>query len=173
MNFTFLLDKIVQYSEIILVVLIAFVIINRIKAVLKKLLSLTSFPLDLQNIFQKTTVYILWFGVLIYIMTVLNLEDILKPIIGGSVLVGAALALAVKDILSDAVAGLFLLSDKHFNIGDQIETMSHKGEIINVSLRKTRIRTSDGTIVVLPNGKIDSAGWIFNERIDKINDTLI
>ena len=43
--------------------------------------------------------------------------------------------------------------DRHFNIGDEIETMKHRGEIIDVTLRKTRLKTCDGTIVVLPNGK--------------------
>jgi small-conductance mechanosensitive channel len=39
-----------------------------------------------------------------------------------------------------------------------------KGEIIEVTLRKTRIKTDDGTIVVLANGKIDSSGWVLYER---------
>ena len=86
------------------------------------------------------------------------------PLIGASVLVGAAVALAVKDALSDAVAGIFLLLDGDFNIGYEIETMNRRGEIIDVTLRKTRLKTDDGTIFVLPNGKIDSSGWILHER---------
>jgi small-conductance mechanosensitive channel len=38
--------------------------------------------------------------------------------------------------------------------------MKYKGEIIDVTLRKTRVKIDDGTIVVLPNGKIDSSGWM-------------
>ena len=99
------------------------------------------------------------------IMSELNLEKIILPIMGASVLVGAAVALAVRDILADALAGIFLLLDKHFNIGDQIGTMNYKGEIINVTLRKTRVKTDDGTIVVLPNGKIDSSGWMLYQKM--------
>ncbi|MQY54925.1 MAG: mechanosensitive ion channel [Methanosarcinales archaeon] len=58
----------------------------------------------------------------------------------------------------------FLLLDRHFNIGDEIETMKYRGEIIDVTLRKTRLKTDDGTIVVLPNGKIDSSGWVLHEK---------
>ena len=83
---------------------------------------------------------------------------------GASVLVGAALALAVKDILADAVAGLFLLTDEHFNIGDEITTQGYRGEIIDITLRKTRLKTADGTIIVLANGKIDSSGWVLHHQ---------
>jgi len=92
------------------------------------------------------------------------LQEILVPLIGASFLVGAAVALAVKDILSDAIAGIFIILDKHFDIGDEIETLNHRGEIISVTLRKTRIRTGENTVVVMPNGKIDSAGWILHEK---------
>jgi small-conductance mechanosensitive channel len=86
------------------------------------------------------------------------------PLLGASVIVGLAVALAVKNVLSDVVAGISLLLDKHFNIGDEVETMNYKGEIIDVTLRKTRIKTEEGTIVVLANGKIDSSGWVLYER---------
>jgi small-conductance mechanosensitive channel len=89
-----------------------------------------------------------------YIAGELNLGEILYPLMGASVLVGAAIALAIKDALSDAVAGIFLLVDRHFNIGNEIETLNHRGMILDVTLRKTRLKTNDGTIVVLPNGKI-------------------
>lgn len=108
--------------------------------------------------------YVLWFIVIMCVVSELNLGELLKPIIGGSVIIAAAFALAVKDILADAVAGLFLLSDHQFNIGDRVETMKYRGEIINVTLRKTRIKTDEGMIVVLPNGKIDSSGWLLFEK---------
>lgn len=35
---------------------------------------------------------------------------------------------------------------------------------VDVTLRKTRIKTDVGTIVVLANGKIDSSGWVLYEK---------
>ena len=37
-----------------------------------------------------------------------------------------------------------------------------------VTLRKTRIKTSDGTIVVLPNAKIDFSGWVLHEKKSEV-----
>ena len=101
-----------------------------------------------------------------YAINELKLEEVFMPLMGASVLVGLAVALAVKDALGDAVAGIFLLLDRHFNIGEEIETMKYRGEIIDVTLRKTRLKIDDGTIVVLPNGKIDSSGWVLHEKKD-------
>ena len=155
------------YLKVILVIVVAFFVISLIKKLVRRLLNVTSLPLDVQNILRRIVIYVLWLSVLMYVSIALRLEEIFMPLIGASVLVGAAVALAVKDALSDAVAGIFLLLDRHFNIGDEIETMSRRGEIIDVTLRKTRLKTDDGTIVVLPNGKIDSSGWILhNEKTE-------
>jgi small conductance mechanosensitive channel len=152
------------YLKVILVLVVAFFVIGIIKRFVRIFLNATSLPLDVQNILRRIVVYVLWFAVLMSVTVELRLEEIFMPLMGASVLVGAAIALAVKDALSDAVAGIFLLLDRHFDIGDEIETMSRRGEIIDVTLRKTRLKTGDGTIVVLPNGRIDSSGWILHKK---------
>lgn len=153
------------YIKAILILVVAFIVIGFISRSIRRYLSTTILPPDTQNILRRTGVYILWFIAIMSIMVELNLEKILMPIMGLSILAGAAVALAVKNILADALAGVFLLLDGHFNIGDQIETMKYKGEIIDVTLRKTRVRIDDGTIVVLPNGKIDSSGWVLHKKM--------
>ena len=158
-----LIQPYMAYLRAILILIIAF-----ISRFIRRFLSTTILPLDTQNLLRRTALYILWFIAIMSIVAELNLENILMPIMGVSVLAGAAVALAVKDILADALAGIFLLLDRHFNIGDQIETMKYKGKIIDVTLRKTRVKIDDGTIVILPNGKIDSSGWILHTKITEI-----
>jgi len=157
-------QEVVPYLKVVVVLVVAFFVIRLISRLLKKFMSVRVMPLDAQNILQRVVVYVLWFIVLMYVIAELQLEEILMPLLGASVIVGLAVALAVKNVLSDAVAGIFILLDKHFNIGDEVETLKYKGEIIDVTLRKTRIKTDDGTIVVLANGKIDSSGWVLYQR---------
>ncbi|HJH27518.1 MAG TPA: hypothetical protein C5S37_12345, partial [Methanophagales archaeon] len=148
-----LFQAVVPYLKVILVLVVAFFVIGITKRLIRRFLSTTALPLDAQNLLRRIAVYGLWFAVLMYVTYELKLEEIFLPLIGASVLVGLAVALAVKNALNDAVAGVFLLLDRHFNIGDEIETMKYRGEIIDVTLKKTRLKTGDGTIVVLPNGK--------------------
>ena len=154
----------VLYLKVVVVLVVAFFVIGLISRLLKRFLSIRAMSLDAQNILRRVVVYVLWFIVLLYVIEELKLEEILMPLLGASVIVGLAVALAVKNVLSDAVAGVFILLDKHFNIGDEVETMKYRGKILEVTLRKTRIKTDDGTIVVLANGKIDSSGWVLYER---------
>ncbi|MBN1454747.1 MAG: mechanosensitive ion channel [Methanomicrobia archaeon] len=152
------------YVRVLVVSLAAFLVIIVLNKFLRKGLATTKLPADAQVFVRKTLVYLFVFGVLMYIIQALDLGAIFYPVMGASVLVGAALALAVKDILADAVAGFFLLTDEHFNIGDEITTQGYRGEIIDVTLRKTRLKTADGTIIVLANGKIDSSGWVLHHQ---------
>ncbi|MEA3281863.1 MAG: mechanosensitive ion channel family protein [Euryarchaeota archaeon] len=154
----------VPYLRVILVLVVALFVIGITKKLIRGFLGTTDLPPDVQNLLRRIVVYGLWFAVLMYAMHELKLEEVFMPLMGASVLVGLAVALAVKEALSDAVAGIFLLLDRHFNIGEEIETMKYRGEIIDVTLRKTRLKIGDGTIVVLPNGKIDSSGWVLYEK---------
>ena len=157
-------QAVLPYSEVILVLIVAFFAISLTKQLIRRFLSTTDMPLDVQNLLRRIVVYGLWFAVLMYAINELKLEEIFMPLVGASVLVGLAVALAIKDALGDAVAGIFRLADRHFNIGEEIETMKYRGEIIEVTLRKTCLKICDGTIVVLPNGKIDSSGWVLHEK---------
>ncbi|MGP8322514.1 MAG: mechanosensitive ion channel family protein [Methanosarcinaceae archaeon] len=159
-----LLIMVEPYLKIIMILPISWILIGIVNRAVKNSLLVFNLSSDINSILQRIVKYFLWFGVILFIVAELELEEILMPIMGASFLVGAAVALAVKNILSDAIAGIFILLDKHFNIGDEIETLNRRGVIIDVTLRKSRLRMSDDTIVVLPNGKIDSSGWILHKQ---------
>lgn len=68
---------------------------------------------------------------------------------------GLAVALALQDTLGNFFAGVHVLLEKPFSIGDFIRLESgQEGTVADVSWRTTRIRTLDDHVVVLPNSKI-------------------
>jgi small-conductance mechanosensitive channel len=69
---------------------------------------------------------------------------------------GLAFSLAAKDTLSDAIAGLILLVDQPFRVGDRIEIqgVGTWGDVTEIGLRTTRIRTRDNRMVIVPNSII-------------------
>jgi small-conductance mechanosensitive channel len=79
----------------------------------------------------------------------------LTAFLGGSALVVAALTLAVgfaaQDILSNFVAGVFIVQDRNFNIGDWIEWQDRAGSIQDIGFRVSRIRTFDNETITVPN----------------------
>jgi small-conductance mechanosensitive channel len=69
---------------------------------------------------------------------------------------GLALSLAAKDTLSDAIAGFIILADRPYRIGDRIEIqgVGTWGDVVEIGLRTTRIRTRDNRMVIVPNSMI-------------------
>jgi MscS family membrane protein len=67
-----------------------------------------------------------------------------------------AIALAAQAALADAVSGFVIITDRPFAIGDRIEILELDtwGDVIDVGLRSTRIRTRDNRMVVVPNSLI-------------------
>ena len=69
---------------------------------------------------------------------------------------GLALALAAKDVIADAIEGFIILVDRPFRIGDRIEIqeVGTWGDVTEIGLRTTRIRTRDNRVVIVPNSVI-------------------
>jgi len=67
-----------------------------------------------------------------------------------------ALALAAQSALEDSISGFLIMMDRPFRIGDRIELMDLDtwGDVVDIGLRSTRIRTRDNRMVVVPNSVI-------------------
>ena len=69
---------------------------------------------------------------------------------------GLALSLAMQDTIADIIAGFTILVDQPFRIGDriEIEEIGTWGDVVEIGLRTTRIRTRDNRMVIVPNSTI-------------------
>ena len=71
---------------------------------------------------------------------------------------GSALALAVgfaaQDLISNFVAGIFILKDKPFEVGDWIEWSGGSGRVRDIDLRVTRVQTFDNERITVPNSDL-------------------
>ena len=71
---------------------------------------------------------------------------------------GLAITLAAQDTIADAIAGIIILVDRPFRIGDRIEIQgaTNWGDVLSIGLRTTRIRTLDNRVIIVPNSTIGS-----------------
>jgi MscS family membrane protein len=69
---------------------------------------------------------------------------------------GLAISLAARDTIADAIAGFIILVDRPFRIGDRVEIqgVGTWGDVVDIGLRTTRIRTRDNRMVIVPNSTI-------------------
>ena len=84
----------------------------------------------------------------------------IAPLLGGAGVLGLALSFAAKDTLSNLIAGVLLIMDRPFQVGDRIELWNAPretgtwGDVIEIGLRATKIRNPDNLVVVVPNNEI-------------------
>lgn len=78
-----------------------------------------------------------------------------------------AFGLAFQDILRNFLSGMFLLLERPFRIGDEIEVDGLAGTVLNVELRTTTLRTADGQEVLIPNSIVYSRPLTNRTRFDE------
>jgi small-conductance mechanosensitive channel len=103
-------------------------------------------------------------GAIVYATAAIIALDVLgvnvMPFIAGAGVMGVAVGFAAKDTLSNLIAGILLIIDRPFEIGDRIEVWSAPagsaswGDVIDIGLRATRIKTTDNIVVIIPNNEI-------------------
>ncbi len=65
-----------------------------------------------------------------------------------------ALGLALQDVLKNFVAGIYILLEQPFKIGDRIMVKTVSGEVEGVDIRTTTLRTEEGLRVIVPNNVV-------------------
>ncbi len=97
----------------------------------------------------------LWFGAALAMLKIVGMGDVATSLGTASGFVGLGVAFALKEMIADTVAGVYLLRDRHFEEGDRVDTASVTGTVESIDLRKTRIRAEDGDLVVLANRDVE------------------
>ena len=78
----------------------------------------------------------------------------LTGFLAGLGIVGLTIGFALQDVTKNFVAGVLLLLQQPFGIGDVIEVNDYTGTVTDIRTRATHIRTFDGLDVIIPNGDV-------------------
>ena len=86
------------------------------------------------------------------------------PLLAGAGIFGIALGFAAKETMADVLAGIFLIADRPIKIGDRINFdaiggghWGGWGDVVDIGLRRTRVRNSDGVYVNYPNNLLSNS----------------
>jgi small-conductance mechanosensitive channel len=84
----------------------------------------------------------------------------IMPFVAGAGVAGIDIGFAANDTLSNLIAGVLLIIDRPFEVGDRIEVWSAPknaatwGDVIDIGLRATKIRTTDNIVIVISNNEM-------------------
>jgi small conductance mechanosensitive channel len=113
----------------------------------------TRFKIPLEQFLGSVVKFVVYLLFIILALNQLGLETAILNIILTIILVVlvAFMILAVKDFIPNFVAGIILHQKRNIKAGERIEVNDIEGEVINVTLIETKIRTKSGEIVYIPN----------------------
>ncbi len=105
---------------------------------------------------------VLIFGFAIY-LAVKAWDGDVSTVLASAGVMGIALGFAAKDTLSNLFAGIFILADAPYRLGDFIVLDSgERGKVVHIGIRSTRLLTRDDIEITIPNAVMGSAK-ILNE----------
>ena len=112
--------------------------------------------LKLRNTDQEVSLLLVRFTKLaiVIIGTIISLQQVgfdLTAFVAGLGIIGFTLGFALQDVSKNIIAGVLLLLQQPFDIGDTVEVGGFTGLITNINLRATEMQTFDGVLVLIPN----------------------
>lgn len=122
---------------------------------LKDLAKKTESSLDdeIIPIAHKTVTVVIWAFGLMLILGAWGID--VGPFLAGLGIAGLAVSFALQSTLANVFAGVSLILDKTFKVGDKVQLESGElGIVHDLSLRSTRLRTYDNELVIIPNDQL-------------------
>ncbi|MDA9112815.1 mechanosensitive ion channel [Gammaproteobacteria bacterium] len=115
-------------------------------------------------------VLILWFVAIIVSIEVAGFNSF--SLIAGLGIGSLAIAFAAQDALGNILAGISLLVQKHFAVGDYLKIGENEGRVVNLGLRSFILEARDGSRVSIPNKSINVHPLHNLSARKKINDNI-
>lgn len=82
----------------------------------------------------------------------IRLDKTAMAVIGGAL--AFSVGFAMRDLVAAFIAGVTIMFDRPFQVGDRVDYAGQYGDIIKIGLRSVRMNTLDDNVVTIPNNKI-------------------
>ena len=102
------------------------------------------------------------------LMTLAEVGINITPLIAGFGIVGLAIGFGAQSLVRDILAGLFVLIENQYAVGDWVRIADIGGSVEEINLRRTVLRDFDGTVHVVPNGEVRVASN-FTKEWSRVN----
>jgi small conductance mechanosensitive channel len=150
---TFLLAAIPRVVAAVVVLLTFWVVLRLTRPALRGILHRAHFAPALIHLLVDG----LYKGALIIVGAVMAASQLgvnVAAALAGLGVVGIAVGFAAQETIANMIAGFLIFWDRPFKVGDFITTEDRYGEVREITMRTTRIRTMENTYVVIPNKQI-------------------
>jgi small-conductance mechanosensitive channel len=147
-----ILDKI---KQIALTIVIGYVLIHTLVILLRRVF-LKKVSKQSKMLITKAIVYAGVIIIILIIINILELKGVFATMLGAAGVLGIVLGIASQTSIGNIVSGIFLISEKPFELGDLIRVGDKMGVVYSIDLLSVKLRTLDNLLIRIPNQTIIS-----------------
>jgi small conductance mechanosensitive channel len=113
-------------------------------------------------LFRSVASLVIWFMAALTVLGQIGIQQ--GPLIAGASIIGVAFGLGAQHTVRDILAGIFVLLEDQYGVGDVIDVGPATGRVESLNLHSTQVRDLHGTLWHVPNGQVQrignfSQGW--------------
>ena len=98
--------------------------------------------------------YFIWFAAFAIIINQLGYGSVLSNLVTAAGIGALAISLGAQSIIKDVVAGLFIMFEKQYSVGDYVSLAGNEGIVTSIAMRCTYLQSPSGQRIIVPNGQI-------------------
>ncbi|MGE6379675.1 mechanosensitive ion channel family protein [Peribacillus muralis] len=104
------------------------------------------------KLLENIITYVINFIALMMVLEIFGLH--VMPLLAGAGVIGLAIGFGAQSLVKDIITGFFVIFEDQFSVGDYIKINTYEGEVIEIGLRTTKIKSNAGELHFIPNGSI-------------------
>ncbi|MGC9046838.1 MAG: mechanosensitive ion channel family protein [Minisyncoccia bacterium] len=164
LNWNYLSVLLKTTAIIIIFGIIGYFIANFLRSFIRKIFIKDIFKKEIVTFVSDVIFYLVFLGSIIVGFKVVGVD--VNAILAGLGLGSFILGLALKDIISSFVNGIFILSTKTFQIGDFVQIGDKKGTVKSINLRYTVLidDSNNKTIILIPNSLVSNSVFVISKK---------
>ncbi len=157
----FITAALTVFFKIIAIIIIAYLVIRLGKKIIERIFTpRENSPIriskrreeTLKKLIENTLVYTVY---LLTILTLLQTVGIkIGPLLAGAGIAGLAIGFGAQNLVKDIISGFFIVFEDQFAVGDHVLVSDVEGNVEEIGLRTTKIKSFAGERYVIPNGNI-------------------
>jgi moderate conductance mechanosensitive channel len=150
--------------KLAIILVLAFIFVRLLGMITRKVIALSDkrFPQSASRSQQVRTVVGIVYSVGVFLIVFFAGMSVLKdafniniqPLLASAGIAGLAIGLGAQSLVKDVINGFVILAENQFQVGDSIRAAGVAGKVEEITVRRTTLRDSDGTVHFVPNSSI-------------------
>ncbi len=159
--------KSVKFYGPIIYIILGVILYNVVKIIIRKISKnkkVDKKKMTIISLIKNIIKYLICVFVVLAILSVYGVDT--TGIIASLGVAGVVIGLALQDVAADFVAGILILFDEQYTLGDTVLINGFKGEVVSFGLMSTKIKAVTGEVMVISNSSFKE---VVNYSTNKTN----